>query len=207
MRRELYSRRQTLDLRLAMAEALATHLGALTFHAGSRDFGFDRVFDSWPSDTDWQALPAACVLPDEKVAYSNERLTPTLLEETWEPAGRPGLGLYQVADAECDLMLTVRASTPGERSAVVAGVEEALFEPRVTGNYEQGRRSGIVLPMPAYWSLPARYRVVESRVLDDAESAQKNWNDATFLVRAQAPQVRLDKVVPFQLRIREVETS
>lgn len=203
MKRELYSRTATLDLRLAMASALADFLASLSFRAGSRDFQFARVFDEWPSAMEDSVLPAACVLPDEVLKYSDARLTPTLVEETWEPAGRPGWGLYELADAECDMGVTVRAASPGERSAIVAGVEAAFVEDRVTGNFERGARMNRILAMPAYWGLPCRVRVAEMRVLDDGETAQKNWNEATFLVRAQATQVRLDRVVPFRLKIVE----
>jgi hypothetical protein len=204
MKKELYSRRQTLDLRLAMANALAEYLGTLHFKAGSRSFQLARVFDEWPSDLDENVLPAACVLPDEKIVYADARLTPTLLEETWEPKGRPGWGLYQDSDAEVDLLVTVRAASSGERSGIVMRLEDAFLEDRVTGNYELGRRVGRMLPMPAYWGLNARYRAVEMRVIDDAETAQKNWNEVNLLVRAQAPKVRLDRVAPFSLRVTEV---
>jgi len=203
VKRELYSRSQTLDLRLAMANALASYLGDMEFRAGARAFQFARVFDEWPSAMDDSVLPAACVLPDEVLKYADARLTPALVEETWEPAGRPGWGLYELADAECDLGVTVRAASPGERSAIVATVEAAFVEDRVTGNFEQGARMSRVLTMPAYWGLPCRVRMVEMRVLDDGETAQKNWNEATFLVRAQATQVKLDRVAPFRLKIVE----
>jgi len=202
MPREMYSRRQKLDLRLAIAAALAEYLRTLKFSADGRTFKFASVYDSWPN---WLqgGQPSAAVLPDDKLVYPRTQRAPVLMEETWEPVGQAGWGLYQLAEATCDMQLLVRAATNGERSAIIAEVENAFVAAGASGNDEAGRRVGLVLPMPDYYQLDARFTLLEQRVLDDAETAARNRNEAMFVLAAQAPQVRLDMVRPFVGRVEQ----
>lgn len=211
MDRAQFSRTQTLDLRLSLAAALAEHLRGMTFNAGGRALQFARVYDEWPA---WQndfVSPAAVVLPDEELTYADARLTPTLLEETWEPqdsTGKPiglaGWGLYQLADGEVDLSVNVRAPTPGERTAIVRGIEEAFVSPNATGDYREGARYGILLPLPTYYGLAGRFSLQMLRELDDADTVARKQREVIFVVRAQAPQVKVGVVQPFKLRITEI---
>lgn len=206
-----FSRTQTLDLRLALAAALARHLADQTFNAGGRSFGFAEVYDEWPRWTDSYVAPAAVVLPDEEITYADARLTPTLLEDTWEPQdstgtplGLPGWGLYELADGELDLQVNVRAPTGGERTAIVKGIETSFVPTRVTSDYGEGARYGILLDLPEYFGLQGRFSLQSTRVLDDPEATTRNQREAIMVVRAQAPQVKVGIVQPFKLRVTEV---
>lgn len=205
--RESFTRKQTLDVRLALASALAAHLRTLEFNSGGALFSFAQVFDEWPAWEQEFVSPAACVLPDEELAYVDARPVPTLLEETWEPQGQAGWGLYALSDAECDLRVNVRAPSGGERTAIVQTVEEAFVIDQVTGNYDQGRRYGIMLDLPEYFALQGRFSLQTMRILDDAETAMRNQNEAVFLVRAQAPHVKVAPVQPFLLRIEDLSIA
>lgn len=207
MTRERYSRKQTLDVKTAMATALTRLLAAETF-PGPRGQGkvrFLKVFAEWPTSNDVATLPAAGILSsDDTVRYAPARLTPSLMEDTWEPAGRRGLGLYKLSEAECEFKVETRARTQLERSALVAGVEALLFAPGVLNNREEGARYGRVAAMPEYWGLPVRFALRDKVTGDDAAGAKSGRWEATFSVLAQAPHVRLDVVSPFRVKIREI---
>ncbi len=211
MPRDQFSRVQTLDVRHALAFALRRLLESLTFDSGGNQFQFSRVFDNWPSWNDQYVAPAACVLPDDEVVYADALLTPTLLEETWEPQDQNGVplrtagwALFMESEAECDLSVTVRAPTEAERTALIIGVENAFTVDRVTSDYEDGRRYGRLLPLPEYFGLDGRFALASHRLLDDAETAMRNQWEAIFLVRAQTTKVKVGPVQPFQLRLTQV---
>lgn len=204
MPRELYSRRAKLDLRLSMAAALKGFLETLTFSAGGRPLKFARVYEEWAGWTDKGVQPAASVLPDEQIEYGKAPLTPSLIDGTWEPHGQAGWGLYQLSMAECDMEISIRANSSGERSAVMAVMETAFVEDGAGSSYERGRRYGRIIPMPDYYGLNARFTLLSSRVLDDGDSAMKNRNEASMVVSAQAPLARVDVVQPFIARVTEV---
>lgn len=208
MTRDKFSRKQTLDLQTAMAAALAGLVRAATFPGprGKGTTAFRKVYSEWPTSNDNFATPAACVLSTDTIHYSAALLTPKLLEDTWEPQGGLGLGLYKVSEGECDLHLEVRAPSKPERSALVAGIEELLFAPGVLNAGPQGARYGRMVEMPEYWGLGVRLAMQDKSVADDAESAKANRWEATFLVRAQANHVKLDVVSPFQVKIIETFT-
>jgi hypothetical protein len=204
-RRLLFSRKQTNDLQSAMAEAIALLLRTSEF-PGPRGKGTIKlavVYDEWPSSADNALSPSACVRTPDPIRYAPALLTPTLLEETWEPPGELGLGLYKLSEGECDFRLEVRAATRRERSALVAGIEALFVEPMVLNNRQVGAQYGRFLPMPSYWGLDVRVALQESLTSDDAESAKTNRWDSDFVVRAQANHVRLDVVAPFHVTIIE----
>lgn len=209
MTRDRYSRKQTLDVRSAMALALQRLLEACEF-PGPKGIGkvrFAKVFREWPTSNDVAVLPAAGVLSsDDTVKYSHARLTPSLLEDTWEPRGRLGLGLYKLAEAEVTLKVELRARTQLERSALVGGVEALLFAPGVLDNRPKGARYGRVTDMPEYWGLPVRFSVEDKTTGDDAAGAKSGRWEATFSIAAQASHVRLDVVAPFRVKITEIIT-
>jgi hypothetical protein len=198
-----YSRKQTLSLRLSMAAALADFLRSQRFPEPDGPVQFAEVFDEWPAADDRFVTPAACVLPRGALNYAEARLTPTLLEDTWEVKGEPGFGLYALADAECDFEVQVRAPTGKERDDIVAGFERLFVEDGLLMNHEQGRRYGRLVTLQAYFGLPARFSLQSVSILDDQETAIRNRNEAVFVVRAQAKQVRLGPVQPFTLKIVE----
>jgi hypothetical protein len=204
-RRLKFSRKQTNDLQSAMAEAIGTLLRNSEF-PGPRGKGrikFAAVYDEWPSSQDNALSPSACVRTPDSIKYAPALLTPTLLEETWEPVGQLGVGLYKLSEGECDFHLEVRAASRRERSALVAGIESLFVEPLVLNDKQIGGQYGRTLPMPSYWNLDVRIALQETLTSDDAESAKTNRWDSDFLVRAQANHVRLDVVSPFRLKIIE----
>jgi hypothetical protein len=200
-----FSRHQTLDLETAMATAVSDNLKDQVF-PGAGGLGvirFQEVFSEWPTANDRHVSPAACVTPVNRLLYSEARLTPSLLEDTWEPRGMRGFGLYALAEGTKDFEVVIRAATKAERRALVAGIEGLFLAPGVLNNRAQGARYGVVQTMPEYWGLLCRLSLQDKQLEDTEESAQKNRWEATFLVRAQAPLVKLDVVTPFKVKIVE----
>lgn len=199
-----YSRSQTRDLQTAMAIAVASVLadGDWPAPGGVGRIRFSQVYEQWPTTNDRYVTPAACVLPSGELSYSESHLTPRLLEDTWEPKGSRGVGLYELSEAEMDFEVQVRAASRAERGALVAGVETSFVEPIVI-NGGRPARYGIVRPMREYWGLPIRLSLQGKRLEDGTESATKNRWEATFTVRAQAAQVVLGPVSPFTIRVVE----
>ncbi len=206
MTREKFSRKQTLDLQTAMATAIAGVLRPAEFPGpvGKGKIKFRKVFAEWPTSVDGNVTLAACVLSNDTIKYAPALLTPKLLEDTWEPKGGLGLGLYKVSEGECDFHVELRAPSKPERSALVAGVEQLFFAAGVLNTNPQGARYGVMVPMPEYWGLNVRLSVQDKAMGDDAESAKTNRWEAVFLIRAQANHVRLDTVAPFKVRIIEL---
>lgn len=185
-----------------MAATLARHLREVEFPIPSGgSFRFAEVFDVWPRYTDRNVSPAACVLPSSWL-YDAARLTPTLLEETWEPQGGVGFGLYKLADITLDFEINIRAPSAPERSAILMGIETAWVDPDVLMNQETGARYGVVLPMPEYWGVCAGYSLKSARILDDAGSSMREQREAIMVVTAQAPQVKLASVRPLRLTVK-----
>lgn len=199
-----FSRKQTLDLQSAMARAIARVVEPAEFPGpgGQGKIRFRKVFPEWPTSADGNVTPAACVASVDTIRYSDALLTPKLLEETWEPRGGLGLGLYKVSEGTCDFHLELRAPSKPERAALVAGLEQLMFVPGVL-NKQVGARYGRLLPMPEYWGLNVRVSVQEKALGDDQEAAKTNRWTAAFLVRAQASHVKVDVVSPFQVKITE----
>lgn len=202
---EQFSRKQTLDLESAMAKAIADLLRVQNFvgPGGQGTIRFNEVFAEWPSSNDRYVGPAACVQPMNPIVYEDSRMTPSLLEDTWEPKGARGFGLYALAEGVKDFEVILRAPTKPERRALMAGIETLLVAPGVLNNRAQGARYGVVQTMAEYWSLNCRLSQQSKQVEDDADKAQKNRWEATFVVRAQAPLVKLDVVTPFKVKIVE----
>lgn len=202
-----YSRKRTADLQSSMAAAIGLLLRSSTFPGprGKGSIALAKVFDEWPSANDVALSPAACVRTPEPIRYG-ALLTPTLFEETWEPKGALGVGLYKLTEGECDYRIELRAASKAERAALVAGIEDLFVEPMVLNNRAAGAQNGRVLPMPGYWGLPARFSHRETLTSDDAEGAKTGRWDAEFLIAGQASRVKLGVVSPFRVTIREVVT-
>lgn len=195
-----------MDLESAMAKALSDLLRLQEFKGpgGLGTIRFSEVFSEWPGSNDrYIACAASVVSVETPIQYSDSRMTPSLIEDTWEPRGMRGFGLYSLAEGEKDFSVQVRAPTKAERRALVAGMETLLVAPGVLNNRAQGARYGVIQTMPEYWGLPARFSQQSKQVLDNADSAQKNRWEASFLVRAQASLVKLDVVTPFKVKIVE----
>lgn len=199
-----YPRKQTLDVRAAMAQALAQRINDAYYPTqDGQQLQFAEVFSRHPDPEDaWRAPGTACVLP---AAYPMEaaRLTPSLIECTWEPAGMPGLALYQVAEIVSDFDIQIKCPTDAERGAFIAGLESmwvsdaGMMEP-------DGARYGITLNLPEYWGLSATFSLKSVRVIDDAQSAMTQGREAVVTVTGQAAQVVLRHVRPMNLTVRVV---
>jgi hypothetical protein len=200
--REQYSRSQRLDVKQAMATAIANYLRSLRFpRASGGEFAFAQVFEEWPDYEQRFVPPSACVLPTPTL-YAPARLTPTLMEDTWEIRGEPGFGLYKLADIEADFEINVRAPSGAERSDIIAGIEQAWVAADLLMDHSSGARYGIELAMPEYWGLCATFALLSARVLDNEDMAMKAHREAVLTLSGVAPQVKLGPVRPMNMNIR-----
>lgn len=202
--RSLYSRKQTLDVRSAMARALVTRLRALEVllpEGGTTKFG--AVYETWPDPEDAYVAPCTATVLPSPYPFEASQLTPALLEETWEPQGLPGFGLYKLAEVVADFEILIRCPTAEERRVFLAAMETAWVEPGLLMDSVNGPRYGIVLPMPEYWSVCAVFSQKSLRILDDEDRAMREHREAVLTVTGQAPQVKLDRVQPMKLSIRQ----
>ena len=192
-----YSRKASLNVRDAMARALSRHLKTLTFQFGVR---FTDVFDEWPSYVKRYRPPCACVLPSSW-AYSGW-MTPTLLEDTWEPQGAQGFGLYKTGEAETELEISIATTSTEERALIEQGIEDAFVDPELLMSEQRGPRNAILLPMPEYYGLNVRFSLLRGRVIDDEDSAIREKRNAVLTVSAQASKVKVGPVYPLALTIQ-----
>lgn len=204
--KEEFSRTATQDVRGAMASTLAEYVSGLTFQLDDGNtLKFAQVFSEWPSYLDRTVDPSACILPGSW-KYGDALLTPTLLQDTWEPQGGDGWGLYQTAEAEVELELSFRATNRVERGQLILGLEEAFQHPEVLMN-QQGAANRIVLPLTTYYGLSARYSLLSGRLIDNEDQAIREQRDAILTISAQAPKVKLGPVHPMALTIRKLDVS
>lgn len=201
---EQFSRSASTDLETAISLAVSRTVSApFQGPGGIGHIAFTQVFEDWPSFESYYTDPSAVILPDEPLVYGPSQLMPKLLEDTWEPAGEPGLGLYELCEASREFGFQYRSGTAAERNALKAGVETAFIAPQVTLSPFSGARFGVLVPMPEYWGLQVRLAIVESLKLDDADNASKNIWEGRATIRAQAKLVKLAVVQPFKVRIKE----
>lgn len=203
---EQYSRKQSEDLETSISLAVVQTIGKQQFTGpgGVGKIGFTQVFEDWPSFEQSYVFPTAAILPDAPLVYGPSHMTPRLLEDTWEPRGEPGLGLYELCEASRDLTLQYRAGSAQERNALKAGLETSFIVPEVIVAPVQGPRYGVLVIMPEYWGLTVRLAIADSIKLDDAESAVQNRWEGRATIKAQAKLVKLAFVPPFRVRIKEV---
>jgi hypothetical protein len=189
-----YSRKATRDVRGAMAMALRRHLEGLHF-ADPRDFVFAEVFEEWPSFLERYIPPSCCILPGT-TTYADALMTPTLLEDTWEPSGEQGFGLYQLSEIDLSFEVYIRCASVTERNAVMLGIEESFRAPLVLMDMVAGARNAILKPLPEYYNLDCRFSVTAARTIDDQDTSVREARDAIFSISAQAPQVTVGPVYP-----------
>jgi hypothetical protein len=210
-------RSATMDVGSAMATALARLVGRASIASpgsAGTPLRFKDVLTDWATFDDRNVYPTACVVSEAEIRYDESRLTPGLLEETWARRGEPGLGLYKEAEGTTEFKVFLRAPTKKERSAVVLAVETLFSRPASVGigmqpprrrgdsRVDVAARYGVLEPMPEYWGLSVRLSTEGTTKLDGADAASKNRWEAFMRVSAQASKVRLDRVVPAQLRVR-----
>lgn len=198
--RAQYSRTATRDVRSAMAAVMRRHLEDLRFFNSGGQFRFAEVFEEWPSYMNRYVAPSACVLPSSW-KYVDWADTPTLMEDTWEVKGEPGFGLYKLSEVDLELELSIRTNNTVEREQIILGVEESFVAPGLLMNEAAGPRYGVILVMPDYYGLQARYSIMESRIIDDEERAHREQRDVVFRISAQAAQVKVGPVFPLNLKI------
>ena len=197
MTRAEYPRKATRDVRNAAALALSRHLMGLTWE-GTEHQRFTEVFDEWPAFLNRYQPPAACVLPATWTYGSWEY---TLLEDTWEPKGLPGFGLYKTNELECEMEVSIRTTSAAEREVIVLALEDAFQDPQMLMSQKRGPRNSIILPMPEYYGLPARFSLQRGRTIDDPDSAMRERRDAVLTVSVQASKVKVGPVYPMALHM------
>ncbi len=200
--RDQYSRKAVRDVRNAAAVVLARHLGGLSFELGGQSFSFTKVFDEWPSYAQRYKPPAACVLP-AGWSYGPWGLTPTLLEDTWEPKGQQGFGLYKTAELECEMEISIRTTSTAERETITLGVEDAFQADQMLMSQKAGPRNSVILFMPEYYNLPARFSLLKGRTIDDEDRAMREKRDVILTIGVQASKVKLGPVYPMALHFKK----
>lgn len=204
--RQQYSRSQTMDLETAMANAVISLVDRpFPGPQGRSQIQLAQIFEDWADFEDNFVDPSGCILPDTEVVYGPSHPTPVLLEDTWEPRGEGGFGLYELAEATREFELSIRASTALDRQALKAGIETSFQQDGVLIAPVRGVRTGTIVTMPGYWNLPCRLTLLASRKLDDAESAARKVEEARFRILAHAANVKLAPVQPFRLHLRTFE--
>lgn len=205
-----FSRVATRDLRSSMAEALALHLEDMEFDSGAGVMQLAQVFTEWPSYIQRYIAPSACVLPGTWV-YADAYLTPTLMESTWEPQtedGTPtkesGYGLYKVAEMEVVLEASFRTSSTAEREAIILAAESIFQAPLLLMDEQKGARNAVILEMPSYYGLCARFALTGGRVIDDEDRAMRENRDAVLTIKAEATQVVVGPVSPLNVKVKQV---
>lgn len=204
--REQFSRSQTTDLETAIAAAVSGVVSQkFPGPEGRREIQLAQVFEDWADFEDNFVDPSGCILPDTELLYGPSHPTPVLLEDTWEPKGEQGFGLYELSEATREFELSIRTSQALDRQALKAGIETAFQQDGVLVAPVQGVRTGQVVAMPGYWNLPCRLTLLASRKLDDPESAARKVEEARFRILAHASHVKLAPVPPFRLRLATYE--
>jgi hypothetical protein len=194
-----YTLTATMDARDALALALRRLVEDVRFAGDCQADRFAAVFDEWPSFNDGMALPAAAVLPGE-FRYEAWSPSPHLLEETWEPKGKPGWGLYQTAEVACDFQLTLRTDRIGERPLLMRAIEDAFQAPGMLMD-NTAARYGLMLPLPEYYGLLGRFAILAGSVIDNEDAAMREKRDAIFIVSARVPKVQVGPVWPMALQV------
>lgn len=197
--RDEYPRKQTTDLGNAIALGVTRFLTALVIPSSSASgpTKFSAVFDEWPNTDDQFVPTGACVLPFD-LTYGPSHLEPILLEDTWVPAGQPGFGLFEEAEATAEISIEIRAASRAERNAAVAALEDTFRKPRLD---LPSKRYGVVTKLDEYFGLHARLSLISSSKPDDAGRADANMWEATIVLQAEAKQVSLNVVQPMTIRI------
>jgi hypothetical protein len=202
-----YSRKKTRDLRSAMAMAIRTLLEGIEFTSGTGPIRFRKVFEEWPTYDDKFVTPSACVLPGQ-APFAPSRIEPTLIESTVEPPLtkdgdmlEPGFGLWAVAEIDAMFEIQVRAPSRPERQAVVGALEDLWQETGIASD-GKGPRRALLLAMPEYYGLDARFSLQSARLLDDEDRALRNYREAIISLSGQARQVVLRAVRPLKFSFR-----
>lgn len=209
---EQYSRTQTSDLETAIADAVISAINRpFPIPGTQKRIQLAEIFNEWPEVEENFVDPSGCILPDTELMYGPSHLTPALLEDTWEPTGEAGFGLYELSEASREFELAIRASTARDRQALKAGIETAF---QAAGDKEDvlvapsaGIRYGMVVTMPGYWNLPCRLTLLASRKLDDPDTAIRKIEEARFRILAQAAHVKLGRVPPFRLKLKVFDSD
>jgi len=198
-----YSRTATLDARDALALGLKRIVQEIRFPSFETD-RFAEIYDEWPSFNESMVVPAAAVLPGEfRYEDWGHAAGPHLLEDTWEPKGKPGWGLYRTAEVAMEMQLTIRTNLPAERAVLMRAVEDAFQAPRLLMQ-QDGARYGLVRVIPEYYGLDGRFALLSGSVVDNEDTAMREKRDAVFTISARIPKVQVGPVLPMALKIEKV---
>ena len=197
-----YSRKATLDARDALALGLKKIVEEIRFPGFDTD-RFAEIYDEWPSFNESMVVPAAAVLPGEfRYADWGDTAGPHLIEDTWEPKGLPGCGLYRTAEVVLELQLAIRTNLPAERAVLMRAVEDAFQAPRILMQ-QDGARYGLVRAIPEYYGLDGRFALLSGSVIDNEDTAMREKRDAVFTISARIPKVQVGPVWPMALKIEK----
>jgi hypothetical protein len=217
-----YSRSATVDLETAISLAVERVISQPYPRLDSQGvITLAEIYSDWPTMDDEFVSPSAVILPQDELLYGPSHLTPRLLEDSWEPRGQNGFGLYELSEGTREFQLQVRSGVQAERNALKAGIEGAFVASSVIAvpppnptpptvqapSRFEGQRYGIIVRVPEYWNLPVRLTLKGSHKLDDADLAAKNQWAAEFRIEAQAPHVVLRPVPAFRVKFRQVEVG
>lgn len=175
-----------MDMSYNVRNAIIEFLKGLTFtrYTVSTNkpltFQFSSVNWEWPTPNKELVFPAVTVLDPINEDYAAHSLTPTVLEDTYDP----NTGFVMVKDGEyiAELPVTIWAEDRYQRAAIIEGLEIAM-NPDIF-------RMGIFLPMPMGYGRLARFTMIGFKKLDTAETTFKGRLQTLFRIRVEADYVR-----------------
>ncbi len=171
------SRRET-DCRTALTRGIQEYIAPLEINwAGGRAAKFKKVFHTWAEPEDLAEYPSAAVYAVDQGTYDESEFTP----QTTALPNEPGMFIRTVSEFSQLVSVEIWTTDPVERMALVAMLEDA-FDP-------VEHQSGFVLELPHYYGMRATFELMAMAYLDDAQSAQKRWRRALFVLRGTVPRV------------------
>lgn len=168
-----------LDVETAVLRRLVEWLAALHFqHTGDGAvFAFARVVDEWPDDEqELQGYPTACVLVSGEANDEPYSLTPISMGQ------KDGYTLFGVATKRVPIQVDIWCRDRAQRQDVARTLDNERAPSEGTGS--------LVLALPRYWNLNARYNWLRCRRWDDAGSVRQGDFRLTWTIEAFCPVVR-----------------
>lgn len=176
--------RHETDARTALTRGLARYLAGLEFDGGAgRILAFQgRVFESYADPETQAQFPSAVVLSDQPALYDASRLTPGAPVDRL-PSTPEGNALLSTSELTLDLTLDVWATENRSRSALVAGLEQALSP--------TDWMYGLRLDLPFYFGARAGYELLSVQYIDSEDSATRRYRRASLVVSGRVPVYRI----------------
>lgn len=161
---------------IALAHGLAQYLSHATIEWAGREISFLEVLYTWADPETMSKYPSCAIVMNAPVDYDDSRFTP----QTVEIYGT-NKAVRVVAEAQAMLAITVWANNKHDRDALATMLEDVL-EPLEDC-------TGLRLALPSYFGAHATYEKLSSFYDDDTQTAQTKRLRATFVVRANVPQI------------------